>query len=720
MTNNRQNELPNEQASDALTHISDESGRRELIGTLWSGRYEIIEWLGSGGMGDVYKVRNRLNDQIRAIKILHQDFLSDRDAVRRFQNEVKAAQRISHNNVIQIIDDGIGDNQLPFLVMEYVQGQSLSAVLRNDISLESKLQIFQQICSALAAAHRSGVVHRDIKPSNVLIVDSVRGSYVVKVLDFGIAKLMPRSDDGTIAVTATGAVCGSPPYMSPEQCLGQQLDHRSDIYSLGCLMYEVLCGVPPFSGASQMSVMYKHLNEQPPSLKVPELKDIRLVRALDEVVRGALEKEPGRRYQTVEELAKQLASVAEKARQKSRLLSELEMLLRSVFGQYYNAVGSSRKVIILIATITLFLLVPFSLFIAPYIFVSLPKHPETQLNWKPSPRWSYCSFKTCQAFNRKRLEIEQRLAKPNTSDEKCLLLRSLADLFFDDSEYNEAALRYSQLAFCASSLIKTDPQGSIAMASHMHETAYALSRYSRCLLRKGEYKPALDEALLGRQSCFYDMSTDTKYQIFFSQVIGVASVMLTGKSTEQTNDYLEKFTKYIDDNGYAPEKASEIAIAFAEIGDSRIEAKQWDKAIEAYERARRLWEKLADPGRYNRTKVSTPARMYRGIPGQTVLNAEDDRLAAEFASRGDFAVYNQAIALAKIGRAQVACGQFADAKKSLESSITVMENWDGSKNNELASLFVQLMNIEYSMHDYLGAWGARINAVKEVKRNKNE
>ncbi|HEY9680481.1 MAG TPA: serine/threonine-protein kinase [Oculatellaceae cyanobacterium] len=269
MTNNQQNDLSDESAkSDWPSSVNFVSGTfheatgphvhsSDLVGVLWAGRYEILQLLGSGGMGVVYSARNRVNGQVRAIKILHHDFLTDRDAVRRFQNEVKAAQRIHNENVIQIIDEGIGDNQVPFLVMEFVHGRSLATVLRDDshFSLNSKLHVFLQICSALAAAHDNGVVHRDIKPSNVLIVDSPRDKYFVKVLDFGIAKLMPRSEDGTIAVTATGAVCGSPPYMSPEQCLGLPLDHRSDIYSLGCLMYEVICGAPPFSGASSMSIM---------------------------------------------------------------------------------------------------------------------------------------------------------------------------------------------------------------------------------------------------------------------------------------------------------------------------------------------------------------------------------------------------------------------------------------------------------------------------------
>lgn len=223
-------------------------------------RYEQLGQIGAGGMGVVHKARHRLMDQIVAVKILKM-LESNETALLRFRQEAKAASKIQHDNVVSIHDFGVA-NDTAYLVMEFVDGCTLSDVIkeRGTLPVDEALSIFNQICRGLISAHDAGVIHRDLKPSNVLLAQLTKQDRVVaKIADFGIAKL-EMDEQG---LTQTGEIFGSPLYMSPEQCRGQVADLRSDIYSLGCVMYETLCGVPPISGNNALDTIHKRLNDSP-------------------------------------------------------------------------------------------------------------------------------------------------------------------------------------------------------------------------------------------------------------------------------------------------------------------------------------------------------------------------------------------------------------------------------------------------------------------------
>ena len=274
-------------------------------------RYEIISRLGSGGMGLVYKVRQVLLNRELALKTIDKRSMSE-TALRRFQQEARTAFSLEHPSIIGVKDFGLLEDQTPFLVMELVNGETLAERLKRTgtQSLEEAISIFVQVCFGLAYAHDSGVVHRDIKPSNIMLLDGlpVGSEGSVKIVDFGIAKCTSHEGGEIQALTRTGEIFGSPLYMSPEQCSGFSVDHRADIYSLGCVLFEALTGTPPFIGDNALSTMMKHQNEQSPTLREASFGK-EFPRAIEDIVATMIAKSPDARYQSIGRVAHDLGAV---------------------------------------------------------------------------------------------------------------------------------------------------------------------------------------------------------------------------------------------------------------------------------------------------------------------------------------------------------------------------------------------------------------------------
>jgi serine/threonine-protein kinase len=270
------------------------------IGRVVDSRYRVIERIGHGGMGVVYKIEHQRMGKIAAMKVLHRDLTSDAEVARRFRQEAQAVSRLTHPNTVQVFDFGLADGAL-YLVMEYVRGQDLGTLVKSEGPLPFKraARLFHQICSALSEAHALGVIHRDLKPENILVTGTRDGHDFAKVLDFGLAKLAERED--LAEITDSGSIVGTPYYMSPEQIRGENIDARSDIYSLGALMYRVLTGEPPFRAQSPVGVLTKHLTAElvPPSTRRPELG---IDPKLDALIDRAMRKRREERYAAVDEL----------------------------------------------------------------------------------------------------------------------------------------------------------------------------------------------------------------------------------------------------------------------------------------------------------------------------------------------------------------------------------------------------------------------------------
>ncbi len=290
-----------------------------LVGAVLGERYRIDSFLSSGGMGVVYKGRHVVLDKPVAVKLLRES--QDPVAQQRFLLEAKSACHIGHEHIVDINDFGVLEDGRPYLVMEFLQGQSLETLLQKQGSLpwNRVCRIGEQIARGLQAVHEKGIMHRDLKPGNIFLLDRAKRDFV-KILDFGIAKVMAGtretlSDGGKPLVanmrqTTQGTVLGTPEYLSPEQAAGEPIDARVDIYALGCILYEMLTGSVPFRGNGPMSTLMKHLTEKvvPPRKRRP---DLTIPESLEKIVLKAMAREKTDRYATMEELATALQAEIE-------------------------------------------------------------------------------------------------------------------------------------------------------------------------------------------------------------------------------------------------------------------------------------------------------------------------------------------------------------------------------------------------------------------------
>lgn len=274
--------------------------------TLVMDRYQLHEAFASGGWSSVYRGYDTSLNRTVAFKVLFSHLSWEPDSLRRFRQEAQAVAAISHPNVVSVFDFGVLPSGEPFIVMEYVDGQSLKELLveRSLLSWTGATDIFTQACMALQAAHLLGIIHRDVKPGNILIPSDP--NQPVKLVDFGLAKI--ATSDGA-SLTQSGETIGTPPYMSPEQCMGTNIDYRSDIYSLGCVMYETLTGKQPFSGASMFDLMLQQVNHLPKTFS--EIKSgVEIPQDLERIVMKCLMKAPHERYQSVQELLTDLQTIS--------------------------------------------------------------------------------------------------------------------------------------------------------------------------------------------------------------------------------------------------------------------------------------------------------------------------------------------------------------------------------------------------------------------------
>jgi serine/threonine protein kinase/Tfp pilus assembly protein PilF len=286
-------EVEAEEKTRVLTDIND--------------RYETLEVIGKGGMGTVYRVKDRTLDKEFALKVLRPELAGDKEARTRFKQEISAAQNLSNPNLVSVYDFGMATDGSPFFVMDYVDGKNLADILKDEKTLNLKrcIDILLQVCEALAHAHEHGIIHRDLKPSNVIISTTGDGTEVVKVVDFGIAKILPPPGKDTVSLTKTAEIFGSPAYMSPEQCKGERVDRRCDVYAFGCVMFECLIGQSPFVRDNAVKTILAHVYDQPPSVR-SKLIGYSAPDAVAAVVNRCLSKDPADRYDSVRELISDL------------------------------------------------------------------------------------------------------------------------------------------------------------------------------------------------------------------------------------------------------------------------------------------------------------------------------------------------------------------------------------------------------------------------------
>lgn len=297
---------------DSSVEVCPDCGARlisfnPLLGSTIEGKFRIDVQLGRGAMGTVYRATQLNLERPVAMKVMRSDILSNPVAIERFKREALAIARLKHPRIVSIYDYGVAPEVGAYIVMEYLEGRPLNAEVKamGPLPLEQGIRWMRQVCSAVAVAHSAGVIHRDLKPHNIFLETTQDGPFV-KVLDFGLAKLQRGSEEGIGSLTKSGTLVGSPPYMSPEQCEDLPLDAQSDIYSLGCVFYEMVAGRTPFVGSSPIDTLVKHMNEvpAPPSSYNPDVPS-----AVDAVLLKALSKHKHDRYASATEFGQALAGV---------------------------------------------------------------------------------------------------------------------------------------------------------------------------------------------------------------------------------------------------------------------------------------------------------------------------------------------------------------------------------------------------------------------------
>ena len=336
------------------------------VGQILDDKYRVVSLLGKGGMGAVYRVTQLMLKVDVALKTLNTQKQNDSSAIRRFQTEARAAFSLKHPNLVNVHDFGVLQNSYPFLVMELIEGLTLQQFIqqRGTLSPADVQAIFVPLCFALSYAHQSGVVHRDIKPGNIMLKTGVplADEGCVKILDFGLAKVMNTLNIDMESLTKTGDVVGSPLYMSPEQCSGAPLDHRTDIYSLGCVLFEALTGTPPLVGTNSLRTMMLHQ-----TARVPTLREAALGRefppALEMLVSKMLAKSPADRYSDLGVVAMELSAICSGKKLPSSVLMATEEMPKPLDVSPKHQISFSWKqfCLLMVAVVFVFTLTGYAL-----------------------------------------------------------------------------------------------------------------------------------------------------------------------------------------------------------------------------------------------------------------------------------------------------------------------------------------------------------------------
>ncbi len=290
----------------------------------------VLNKISQGGMGAIYRAYDSEASEVRAIKILLPQYSHDVNYLLRFTREARTAHFLEHKSLVSIYADGLSETGLPYIVMDFVDGCNLSELIaKRSLTIDEAVILFMQAADALAYAHRKSIVHRDLKPSNIMVTTDEMDNFLVKVVDFGIAKMTIDQNTLNTELTGAGEVLGTPAYMSPEQARARVLDQRSDIYSLGAVMYYALTGAPPFQAASVVEILEAQLKSVPTNLH--ELRN-EIPLGLAQIIDKTLEKLPAERYQTMDELVGDLKRFSEGQRTSITITGRQRRVARQVIG----------------------------------------------------------------------------------------------------------------------------------------------------------------------------------------------------------------------------------------------------------------------------------------------------------------------------------------------------------------------------------------------------
>jgi serine/threonine-protein kinase len=283
--------------------------------------YRLEDEIGTGSTSKVFKARRTATNELVAVKILYPSLVDNWETVKRFQQEAELTKRLTSRHIVAVQAHGLAKDGRPYMVMDYIEGVTVNSLFDKEGALapERALPILIQVAAGLAHAHNHGIMHRDIKPNNLMLMDKHNKRDHVQIVDFGIAKKWAESGNNSTIMTPAGDSIGSPLYMSPEQCLGKGMDHRTDIYSLGTVMYEMLTGRPVFTARDAVAVMTKHVKEAPAPLGLPESAAFA---GIEHIVLKALAKRANDRYAHISERKSELQFCVDRMRMENRIVEK--------------------------------------------------------------------------------------------------------------------------------------------------------------------------------------------------------------------------------------------------------------------------------------------------------------------------------------------------------------------------------------------------------------
>jgi serine/threonine protein kinase len=584
-----------------------------LTGLHIAQNYEILEKVGEGGMSAVYRARHlHLNREV-AVKMLHPHLVANRISRERFSQEARAVSQIEHPNVVRLLDFGITEENRPYIVMDFLRGSSLAQTIRQKgpLDIGTAISVFMQICDALAYTHDKGIVHRDLKPSNVILLekrqrsvsaDDAEPPVVAKIVDFGIAKLLPHEDAGVAALTQTGDVFGSPLYMSPEQAKGEKLDNRADIYSMGCLMYESLTGVPPINGTNMLEILYRHMNEMPKPMNVVA-KDLNkaIPRNLEAIIFRALAKDPKDRYQDMRSLATDLSKFADTDAGFVGSMSSVWSLYRSRRKRL-----NMREKVAMAATVIAIasLLLCASTFVFFYFKGTQDFSDNQEIVWltrahKVSAEYydqgAHLISYSLRAADARIKELKEAINKgqtlePNEGDYDTVqtLLRNATELktrgsLDEATDMLDKAIELSTIVHGVDSIVTR--QAMMLQLAVLYEN----KKWENCI--------ALIQKMQGETSARALYSRTYSRASMFS-ILGEAQYHLKHYEAAR-GDLLEALTNWEesdrDKENYEPALYEIKALATSYFGDCFAQDGMWEEAIKYYQRASTVWKQTAQP-----------------------------------------------------------------------------------------------------------------------------
>ncbi len=645
--------------NDDLDDLSEFT--RQFVGSVIQNKYEVEEPIGRGGMSSVYRARALASGGKVAFKVMHAHLLDNPANVRRFRREAQAANKVRHPHAVKIFDVGVTPNGSPYIIMDYLDGPSLSDVIAKEgkLPVERCLKIFIQACEGMSHVHELGVLHRDLKPSNIVLVKEGDEEDYVKVVDFGIAKVLAEEARSTLSKTPTGHALGSPPYMSPEQCRGVVVDKRADVYSMGCLMYEALTGRVPLEGETIVETMYKQVHELPKSLDGVEA-DVRLVGRLEKILFKALSKEPNNRQQSMDELKHELEAITANQTSGFKSLALVSREMHEVRRRIFNVLGSSKKLVIsLLCVVAVVVVAGVAMYSPLYGLGADPSATDREIAIE-QPRSSYASnptdFKVKEEYFRTRRKFAHQTSGQDSA-QGLSVERMIADFYKLAGRYNEAQQHY---------------QMSLQIAANMGlgnslEAEELWLECGRCTILNGKFQIAQ----ISGASALADLETlgKTGGQDNLKALAILVDAYRGQKLLAKADDAALQFMKIWQSSGQSMLLSNEMGYPCYSVAEHLRQRNYYDMAEPLFKQA-----------------------------------------AACFRENGDKGRYNYAIVLNQLGLVEMARGKADQAKKYFEKAIAFFTKAKGKEDISVAKVLFNLVDAETKTGDVIKAVADRATA----------